>query len=152
MILIPEALAPQLAKPAIQIRHACRDKEEVDEKHTDDLTDLCAGPHLMNVSVIKAFKLTSCTGAYWRGSEKNKMLTRVYGTAFTKSADLENISLTFVADETFGYIGRDRNVENLDVMQAVSDMQKDSVLHQYHTFVSMEEPIFSSVDGMVFLK
>lgn len=70
----------------------------------------------------------------------------------SKSANLENISLTFVADETFGYIGRDRNVENLDVMQAVSDMQKDSVLHQYHTFVSMEEPIFSSADGMVFLK
>lgn len=69
-----------------------------------------------------------------------------------KSADLENISLTFVADDEFGYIGRDRNVENLDVMQAISDMQKDSVLHQYHTFVSMDEPIFSSPDGMVFLK
>ena len=47
-----------------------------------DFTDLCAGPHLMSTSSVKAFKLTSVTGAYWRGSEKNKMLTRIYGTAF----------------------------------------------------------------------
>ncbi len=54
-----------------------------------DFTDLCAGPHLMNLKAIKAFKLTSSSGAYWRGSEKNKMLTRIYGTAYTKKADLE---------------------------------------------------------------
>ncbi len=47
-----------------------------------DFTDLCAGPHLLSTSSVKAFKLTSVTGAYWRGSEKNKMLTRIYGTAF----------------------------------------------------------------------
>lgn len=47
-----------------------------------DFTDLCAGPHLMNTKGVKAFKLTSSSGAYWRGSEKNKMLTRIYGTAF----------------------------------------------------------------------
>ena len=47
-----------------------------------DFTDLCAGPHLMSTSSVKAFKLTSVTGAYWRGSEKNKMLTRIYGCAF----------------------------------------------------------------------
>jgi len=52
-------------------------------------TDLCAGPHLMSTKGIKAFKLISSSGAYWRGSEKNKMLTRVYGTAFTKKADLD---------------------------------------------------------------
>ncbi len=51
--------------------------------------DLCAGPHLMSTKPIKAFKLISSSGAYWRGSEKNKMLTRIYGTAFTKTADLE---------------------------------------------------------------
>ena len=45
--------------------------------------DLCAGPHLPNTGRIKAFKLTSIAGAYWRGSEKNKMLQRIYGTAFT---------------------------------------------------------------------
>ena len=54
-----------------------------------EFVDLCAGPHLMNLSVIKAFKLTSCTGAYWRGSEKNKMLSRIYGTAFPKASELE---------------------------------------------------------------
>ena len=54
-----------------------------------DFTDLCAGPHLMSTSPVKAFKLTSVTGAYWRGSEKNKMLQRIYGTAFTKKAELE---------------------------------------------------------------
>lgn len=54
-----------------------------------DFTDLCAGPHLMSTKPIKAFKLISSSGAYWRGSEKNKMLTRIYGTAYTKKADLE---------------------------------------------------------------
>ena len=54
-----------------------------------EFTDLCAGPHLMSTKQIKAFKLISSSGAYWRGSEKNKMLTRIYGTAFTKKADLD---------------------------------------------------------------
>lgn len=54
-----------------------------------DFTDLCAGPHLISTKNVKAFKLTSSSGAYWRGSEKNKMLTRVYGTAFTKNAELD---------------------------------------------------------------
>lgn len=51
--------------------------------------DLCAGPHLPHTGLIKAFKLTSIAGAYWRGSEKNKMLSRIYGTAFDKKSDLE---------------------------------------------------------------
>lgn len=54
-----------------------------------EFVDLCAGPHLMSTKGIKAIKLISSSGAYWRGSEKNKMLTRVYGTAFTKKADLD---------------------------------------------------------------
>ena len=54
-----------------------------------EFVDLCAGPHLMTVKPVKAFKLTSLAGAYWRGSEKNKMLTRIYGTSYTKKADLE---------------------------------------------------------------
>ena len=54
-----------------------------------EFTDLCAGPHLMTTAPVKAFKLISCTGAYWRGSEKNKMLTRVYAVAYPKAADLE---------------------------------------------------------------
>ena len=51
--------------------------------------DLCAGPHLMSTKYLKAVKLISSSGAYWRGNEKNKMLTRIYGTAFTKNADMD---------------------------------------------------------------
>ena len=53
-----------------------------------EFTDLCAGPHLMSTKGIKAFKLLSSSGAYWRGSEKNKMLARIYGTAFAKKDEL----------------------------------------------------------------
>ena len=54
-----------------------------------DFTDLCAGPHLPSTGKVKAIKLMSVAGAYWRGSEKNKMLQRIYGTAFTNKEDLE---------------------------------------------------------------
>ena len=54
-----------------------------------DFTDLCAGPHLPSTGRIKALKLQSLAGAYWRGNEKNKMLQRIYGTAFEKKADLD---------------------------------------------------------------
>ena len=54
-----------------------------------EFTELCAGPHLMDMKAVKAFKLTNCTGAYWRGDAKNKMLCRVYGTAFPKASMLE---------------------------------------------------------------
>ena len=54
-----------------------------------EFTDLCAGPHLMSTKAVKAVKLMSVAGAYWRGSEKNKMLSRIYGTAYPKAADLD---------------------------------------------------------------
>ena len=54
-----------------------------------DFTDLCAGPHLASTGKVKAFKLQSIAGAYWRGDEKNKMLQRIYGTAFEKKEELE---------------------------------------------------------------
>jgi len=54
-----------------------------------EFIDLCAGPHLMTTAPVKAFKLISCTGAYWRGSEKNKMLSRVYATAYPKASELD---------------------------------------------------------------
>ncbi len=54
-----------------------------------DFVDLCAGPHLMSTKGIKAIKLISSSGAYWRGDEKNQMLTRIYGTAYTKNSDLD---------------------------------------------------------------
>ncbi|MDO5155293.1 MAG: threonine--tRNA ligase [Eubacteriales bacterium] len=60
-----------------------------------DFTDLCAGPHLMSTKPVKFFKLTSSSGAYWRGNSNNKMLTRIYGTAFTKKDDL-NARLEFL--------------------------------------------------------
>lgn len=53
-----------------------------------DFVDLCAGPHLLSTGQLKAIKLTSCTGAYWRGDSKGKMLQRVYGIAFPKSSEL----------------------------------------------------------------
>ncbi len=62
-----------------------------------DFIEFCAGPHLMSTKQIKAFKLTSSSGAYWRGDEHNKMLTRIYGTAFNKKADLEEY-LEYLAD------------------------------------------------------
>ncbi len=54
-----------------------------------EFTELCAGPHLMSTGAVKAFKLTACTGAYWRGNEKNKMLQRIYATAFPKQSALD---------------------------------------------------------------
>ena len=54
-----------------------------------EFTDVCAGPHIPSTGRVKAFKLTACTGAYWRGDQKNKMLQRIYGTAFPKNAELE---------------------------------------------------------------
>ncbi len=63
--------------------------EELSFYSQGEFTDLCAGPHLMSTKGIKAIKLISSSGAYWRGSEKNKMLTRVYGTAYSKNADLD---------------------------------------------------------------
>ncbi len=63
--------------------------EKISFYRQGEFTELCAGPHLPDTSRVKAFKLTSCTGAYWRGDSKNKMLQRIYGTAFTKASDLE---------------------------------------------------------------
>ena len=64
--------------------------EEISFYKQGEFTDLCAGPHLMNTKDVgKAYKLTSIAGAYWRGNEHNKMLTRLYATAFAKKEELE---------------------------------------------------------------
>ena len=63
--------------------------EQISFYKQGDFTDLCAGPHLMTTAPVKAFKLTSATGAYWRGDSSKKMLCRVYGTAFPKAAELQ---------------------------------------------------------------
>lgn len=54
-----------------------------------DFTDLCAGPHVPSTGKVKSVKLLSLAGAYWRGNENNKMLQRIYGTAFTKKSELD---------------------------------------------------------------
>ena len=64
--------------------------EEISFYKQGDYVDLCAGPHLMSTGLVKAFKLTSSSGAYWRGNEKNKMLQRTYGTSFPKKSELDN--------------------------------------------------------------
>lgn len=66
------------------------DEEELSFYRQGDFVDLCAGPHLPSTGKVKAFKLTSLAGAYWRGNEKNKMLQRIYGTAFYDKAELED--------------------------------------------------------------
>ena len=71
--------------------------EEISFYKQGDFTELCAGPHLMSTRPLKAFALTSSSGAYWRGDEKNKMLTRIYGTAYTKKDELKEY-LEYLAD------------------------------------------------------
>jgi len=66
------------------------DGEEISFYQQGEFVDLCAGPHLKNTAEIKHFKILSITGAYWRGSEKNKMLTRIYATAFNKKQELDD--------------------------------------------------------------
>lgn len=66
------------------------EEEEISFYKQGDYVDLCAGPHLMSTGLVKAFKLTSSSGAYWRGNEKNKMLQRIYGTSFPKKSELDN--------------------------------------------------------------
>ncbi|HZK70000.1 MAG TPA: threonine--tRNA ligase [Clostridia bacterium] len=64
--------------------------EEISFYRQGDFVDLCAGPHIASTGIIKSIKLLSVAGAYWRGSEKNKMLQRIYGTAFTKKSQLDD--------------------------------------------------------------
>lgn len=63
--------------------------EEISFYKQGDFTDLCAGPHLLSTGKIKSIKILSSSGAYWRGSEKNKMLQRIYGIAFPKASELQ---------------------------------------------------------------
>ena len=77
-----------------------------------DFVEFCAGPHLMSTKQIKAFKLTSSSGAYWRGDEHNKMLTRIYGTAFNKKQDLEEYLayLEDIKNRDHNKLGRDMDL------------------------------------------
>ncbi len=73
----------------VELVEAIAEGEEISFYSQGDFTDLCAGAHLISTGAVKAFKLTSATGAYWRGNSDNKMLCRVYGTAFPKASMLE---------------------------------------------------------------
>lgn len=91
---LPRAEAIQFMKDRnepykVELIEDLPEDEEISFYRQGDFVDLCAGPHLMSTKGIKAVKLISSSGAYWRGSEKNKMLTRIYGTSFTKKADLD---------------------------------------------------------------
>ena len=72
----------------IELINDLPEDEEITFYKQGEFVDLCSGPHLMNTKSLKAIALISSSGAYWRGSEDNKMLTRIYGTAFTKNSDL----------------------------------------------------------------
>ncbi len=73
----------------VELLHDIPRGETISMYTMGNFTDLCAGPHVDRLSKIKAFKLTQITGAYWRGDEKNKMLTRIYGVAFAKKSELD---------------------------------------------------------------
>ena len=73
----------------VELAEGIADGEEISFYAQGDFTDLCAGAHLISTGAVKAFKLTSATGAYWRGDSSKKMLCRVYGTAFPKASELE---------------------------------------------------------------
>ena len=73
----------------VELVEALPEGEEISFYRQGEFVDLCAGAHLMRTGTVKAFKLTSATGAYWHGDSNNKMLCRVYGTAFPKASELE---------------------------------------------------------------
>jgi len=84
-----EALALMKDNPyKVELISELPEGETISFYKQDEFTDLCAGPHVMSTGKVKSFKLLSIAGAYWRGSEKNKMLTRIYGTAFEKQEEL----------------------------------------------------------------
>ena len=73
----------------VELINALDESEKISLYEQGHFTDLCRGPHIPSTKFIKAFKLTSVAGAYWRGSEKNKMLQRIYGVAFSSKKELE---------------------------------------------------------------
>ena len=73
----------------VELINALDESEKISLYEQGDFTDLCRGPHIPSTKFIKAFKLTSVAGAYWRGNEKNKMLQRIYGVAFSSKKELE---------------------------------------------------------------
>lgn len=99
----------------------CEDLKKTGEKKVSlyklgDFLDLCRGPHLKNTSEIGAFKLLSVAGAYWRGSEKNKMLTRIYGTCFDSQKHLEEhlLNLEAAKESDHRKLGQELDLFSID--------------------------------------
>ncbi len=89
---LPRAEALELMKDEpykVELISDLPEEEEISFYRQGDFTDLCAGPHLPDTGRVKAYKLLSVTGAYWRGDSNNKMLKRIYGVSFPKAAELE---------------------------------------------------------------
>ena len=91
---LPRAEALKLMEDAnepykVELINDLREDEVISFYKMGDFVDLCAGPHLMSLKPVKAVKLLRSAGAYWKGDEKNKMLSRIYGTTFLKKADLD---------------------------------------------------------------
>ncbi len=83
------ALMRELDEPyKVQLIEELPEGETISFYRQGEFTDLCAGPHLFSTGAVKAFKLTQCTGAYWKGDQKNKMLQRIYGIAFPSKDEL----------------------------------------------------------------
>ena len=82
-----------------------------------DFVDLCAGPHIPSTGKVKAFKLLSIAGAYWRGNEKNKMLQRIYGTAYTKKSDLDEYILRLEEAKKRDHRKLGRELDLFDIME-----------------------------------
>lgn len=95
---------------------AAKGEKEVSLYTLGKFTDLCLGPHVANTSEIGPFKLMSIAGAYWKGSEKNKMLTRIYGTCFSTSKELEDYLNLLVEAEKRNHrtIGRELDLFSVD--------------------------------------
>ena len=108
-----EALKKMAGEPyKVELIENLPEGEEISFYSQGDFCDLCAGPHLPSTGGVKAIKLTSVTGAYWRGDSSRKMLQRIYGTAFTKKSDLDEylhrklgreLDLFMFADEGPGF-------------------------------------------------
>ena len=91
--VLPKKEAIELMKDEpykVELINELPEGEEISFYRQGEFTDLCAGPHLPSTGKVKAIKLLSSSGAYWRGDEKNKMLQRIYGISFPKASELDN--------------------------------------------------------------
>ena len=101
------ALVQSMGEPyKVELAQNLPEGETISFYRQGEFVDLCAGPHVNNTGVIKAIKLTSVAGAYWHGDEKNKMLTRIYGTCFPTKEELTaylELSLIHISEPTRPY-------------------------------------------------